>query len=64
VCTEDEMEVFIGTGGLVGIFAYILWALTHHSLHSLMKVAERSSGSFDTTGVDAAKTQLELIEFQ
>jgi len=29
-----------------------------------MKVAERSSGSFDTTGVDAAKTQLELIEIQ
>jgi len=48
---------FIGAGAQLGIFAY-LYATTRHSLHSLMKVAERSSG------VDAAKINLELIEFQ
>ena len=45
VCTKDEVEICIGTGALLDIFAYICRPITHHSLHSLMKVAERSSGS-------------------
>ena len=63
MCSEDEVEIFIGTGALLGIFACI--CRQRPIIHCIHWWKWRSRApQLDTTGVDAAKIKLEFIEFQ
>jgi len=60
VCTKDEVGIFIGAGCLLGILLVFVG-------NDPLFTDERGGTELrqlDTTGVNAAKTQLELIEFQ
>jgi len=62
VCTEDEVEIFISRLPELYWASSLIFASNNPSFTNESDGAELQQ--LDTTGVDAAKTQLELIEFQ
>jgi len=59
VCTEDEVEISIGTGALLGTFAYI--CRQRPIIHCIDEGGGAELWQLGSTGVNAAKTQLELL---